>query len=171
MAKTIAWAKESEVQQTGLLELNHPLQLHQGHGQSLAEALHLIDLLHEKGLLQALVAAIEHGSDLLDIVVRQVDQPEAVGGLKNVIALVQSLGAMDARGLSGLLQGLAEGTKLAGTGQHVTVHGVFDMMKLIHDPDVSAGLAWTFTLLKGIGQRVGSGTDTSVPDVSVGDGK
>jgi uncharacterized protein YjgD (DUF1641 family) len=162
MAKAIAREHERETENeiqhdSGRTEANEwieTLNLLQGHRHSLAEALLLIDLLHEKGVLQALVAALEHGSELLDIVVRQVDQPEGVGGLKNVIALVQGLGAMDARGLSGLLHGVAEGTKLAGTGERVTVNGVFDMMKLMHDPDVSAGFAFAFTLLKGIGQGV-----------------
>jgi uncharacterized protein YjgD (DUF1641 family) len=164
MAKAIAWEHERELDnemehgigRTEASEWIETVNLLQGHRHSLDEALLLIDLLHEKGVFQALAAALEHGSELLDIVVRQVDQPEAVGGLKNVIALVQGLGAMDARGLSGVLHGVAEGTKLAGTGERVTVNGVFDMMKLMHDPDVSAGLAFAFTLLKGIGQGVRS---------------
>lgn len=136
-----------------------PADLFVGHEESLSEALRLIDLLHQTGVLQAAGATLEHGTDLIDILVREVDRPGAVGGIKNVIAIVQGMMAMDAKGLSRLLHGVAEGTKLAASGQQVNVNGVFDIMKQIQDKDISAGLAWIFTLLKGIGQRVQTDTD------------
>ena len=149
MGKAITWVPDAEISRQPV-----PKDMLSGHEQALAEALHLIDLLHEKGLLQLSAASLEQGKGLMDILVRQMDQPGALGGLKNVIALVQGATAMDARGLSQLLQGLAEGTKLLGQGERVTVNGVFDLMRLMHDPDVSSALGWLFTILKGIGQRV-----------------
>lgn len=123
------------------------------HQDSLTEALRLLDLMNDKGLLRLLIAVLEKGEDALRIFVEQADKPGAVAGIQNGMLLLQGLSELDPNGLQRLFRGLGNATS-SSSAEAVSINGVFDMLRLFHDPDVTAGLSFAVSLLKGIGQEV-----------------
>ncbi|MCL6453531.1 MAG: DUF1641 domain-containing protein [Alicyclobacillus sp.] len=128
-----------------------PGQLWSDHHEAVTEAVELLEWMHRRGVLQAMRAVMEQADSLLEIVVRQAETPGALGLIKNAIALLQGMSALDPKATAALLQGVARATQLARSESPVQVHGVVDLLRALGDPDVAQGLSVGLTVLKGLG--------------------
>ncbi|MDQ0189501.1 DUF1641 domain-containing protein [Alicyclobacillus cycloheptanicus] len=124
----------------------------------LAEGLHLLRAMHERGLLELLAALFEQGDKVMERLVDLLSKPGAANGLKVMIAVADSLGSYDAEAVKKLLNGVSRGLEAASSvpAPQKSV-GVFDLLKHMQDPDVSAAIHAGFAFLKGVGQSLRSG--------------
>lgn len=119
---------------------------------ALLEALALLQSLHQRGILEALAALFQKGDDVLGITMDTLAQPAYSRGAKNALALAQTLSALDEETLATSQRMVVNGVRgFTNAKPPVKPLGVFDLLRALKDPDVSAGLAATLGLLKGIG--------------------
>jgi uncharacterized protein YjgD (DUF1641 family) len=119
---------------------------------ALLEALALLQSLHQRGILEALAAFFQKGDDVLAIAMDTLAQPAYSNGAKNALLLAQTLSALDEETLAASQRMVANGVRgFAHAQPPAKPFGVFDLLRALKDPDVSAGLAATLGLLKGIG--------------------
>ncbi|HEY1389339.1 MAG TPA: DUF1641 domain-containing protein [Ktedonobacterales bacterium] len=119
---------------------------------ALREALALLQSLHQRGILDALVALFEKGDDVLGIAMDTLAQPAYSSGAKNALVLAQTLSALDEETMARSQRMVVGGVRgFANARPPAKPLGVFDLLRVLKDPDVSAGLAATLGLLKGIG--------------------
>ena len=122
------------------------------HSDALLEAVALLQSLHERGVLEALTALFQQGNEVLGVAMETLAQPAYGQGARNALTIAQSFAAVDEetmatsqRMVRGGLRGFAKAQPPAKP------LGVFDLLRALKDPDVSAGVAATLALLKGIG--------------------
>lgn len=119
---------------------------------ALLEALALLQSLHQRGILEALAALFQKGDDVLGIAMDTLAQPAYSNGAKNALVLAQTLSALDEETLATSQRMVVGGVQgFANAQPPAKPLGVFDLLRALKDPDVSAGLAATLGLLKGIG--------------------
>lgn len=120
--------------------------------EGVQQAIRILGLLGDKGILDAMTALVEKGEEVLQVALRQANQPDSMNGVSNFVALTQAFAQMDVAGVPRLLRGLGEGARLAQSDDGISVHGAWDVWKALRDEDVSKGLSNLLTMLKGLGR-------------------
>lgn len=120
--------------------------------QSLLEALALLETLHQRGILEALAAFFQKGDVVLGIAMDTLAQPAYSKAAKNALILAQTLSSLDEETMAASQRMVASGAQgFANAQPPAKPLGIFDILRSLKDPDVSAGLAAILGLLKGIG--------------------
>lgn len=121
--------------------------------EAINDGLALLDELHKSGTLQLFRAMFEQGNDVLKIVTSLATQPGYVGGIKNVIALVQGLSNFDSRALAHGFRAVANASEVfANPELELEPIGMFGIVEQLRDRDISMAMSALFTFLKGFGQ-------------------
>lgn len=122
------------------------------HTDALLSGLALLQSLHQRGVLEALAALAQKSDDALGIAMDTLAQPAYSQGAKNALILAQMLSSLEEETLVTTQRMVASGVRaFAGAQPPAKPLGVFDVLRALKDPDVSAGLAAVLALLKGIG--------------------
>lgn len=128
------------------------------HESGLAAWLELVDLLHQRGLLDIVIAMLKRGDGVLEILVREAEKPGGLALMKNAIALLQGMSAMDASAIARVLRHLNEGLQGATADDRPNITGVWSLLAILRDEEISAGLGALLGFLKGLGRGVMSQT-------------
>jgi uncharacterized protein YjgD (DUF1641 family) len=126
----------------------------------LIEALKLLQAMHDRGALELVAAIFQRGDRVLNILVDILAQPGATNALKNVIAVAEAFGQVDAESIlkygKGVSAGLANASKFAHAAESAASKplGIVELVKQLKDPDVSAAVRVGLAFLKGFGQTV-----------------
>jgi uncharacterized protein YjgD (DUF1641 family) len=120
---------------------------------ALLEGLALLQALHERGVLEALVAFFQQGDGVLGVTMDTLaNQPAYTQGAKNAMTLAQSLGELDEPTVATTQRMVSGGLRAFATAKPpARPLGFFDVLRALKDPDVSAGLTAVIALLKGFG--------------------
>ncbi|MCL6637375.1 MAG: DUF1641 domain-containing protein [Alicyclobacillus sp.] len=122
---------------------------------ALAEGLQLLQQCSEAGLLQLATGLMQEGEGLLEILVKQADQPGGAQLLKNMVALVQVWGQLPPSLWTHLQAGL-EAASDAAQRPPTEKPGLRLYWQALRDPDVAAGAGVMLALLRGLGASVRS---------------
>ncbi|MED1949540.1 DUF1641 domain-containing protein [Brevibacillus centrosporus] len=113
----------------------------------------LLQELHESGILGAVNAAIEAKEDIAKILVGQMVRPPVTNIINNAMAAAGGLTELDPEMTKKLMGGLTAGLKKADEAlQSGAKIGIFDLMKVLSDPDINRAMAFGINLLKGLGE-------------------
>lgn len=119
------------------------------------QSLKLLQALHDRGVLELVTALFDRGDKVLGRLVDILAKPESERTIQVLLAAVASAGKLDAEAASSAVRGLSGGLAYAAqTEPPDQPMGVFDLMRQIKDPDVSAGIATGLAFLKGLGQTM-----------------
>jgi uncharacterized protein YjgD (DUF1641 family) len=122
------------------------------HSDALLEAMALLQSLHERGVLEALTALFQQGNEVLGVAMETLSQPAYGQGARNALTIAQSFAAVDEETMATSQRMVTGGLRgFANAQPPKKPMGVFGLSRALRDPDVSAGLAATLALLKGIG--------------------
>ncbi|WP_206885321.1 DUF1641 domain-containing protein [Alicyclobacillus mali (ex Roth et al. 2021)] len=127
------------------------------HEEQAAERLiQLVALAEDKGLLPMLTALLERGDRVMAHVVDLLARDEYASALQNAIGLAQALGKLDSEVLANLVDGVAEG--LADVKQATVADGkplgIFELLALLKDPNVSYAIRFLLRFLSGMGKAL-----------------
>lgn len=117
------------------------------------ETVRLLQELHESGILPALQALVEAKEQVASIAVHQLLRPPVTNMLGNAMAAAGALSSVEPETTKKLMASLTAGLNKAEEGlanQQTT--GVWDLMKVMKDPDINRALTFGLNLLKGLGQ-------------------
>ena len=81
------------------------------HAEALQSACELLQVLHDKGILELLHGMVAASDDLIATVSRGLDTPESIRAIRNVIVVTRLLGSIPPEKLSKLAQAVESGFK------------------------------------------------------------
>ncbi|RYG73086.1 DUF1641 domain-containing protein [Lentibacillus lipolyticus] len=120
--------------------------------ESVLAAITLTRHLHDKGLLDILNGALSQGEEVLDIAVKEINRPQNSRVIENGVGLAMLLGTLDVDRLKVLTKKLNQGVRLA-TADRAEEDGpdnVFQLMKLLKDPEINRSIGLLVNFLKGM---------------------
>lgn len=144
---------EEEIKDKHLAEIETALITHK---TAVLEGLDLLQGLHDRGVLPLLVGLLQSGEQVLAVLVNELNKPENTQAFRNIVGLVQTLGALDAEQLGPLIKGLNRGLRTDDLGEQSRHGGLFGLLKALRDPETNAGMMKLLAVLKGIGKETGS---------------
>ncbi len=140
-----------EVQQAQ--DLTDLLKAVANHHHAILETLEVLGHLHRLGILAAAKSLLDKSHEVSAIAIKQFNQPKMRNTIKNAMTAVEAIGSIQPDHLQRLLNGLAHGLE---TSKAVTHDGdppsLWELAKLMRDPDVRASMATMLGLVKGMGQ-------------------
>ncbi|WP_026677770.1 DUF1641 domain-containing protein [Fictibacillus gelatini] len=117
------------------------------------ETIQLLQELHESGILGAINHLVEAKEQVAKIAVGQMLRPPVTNALNNAMAAAGVLTEIDPETTKKLTAGLSKGLQKAEEGLRTNKKvGVFDLVKLLKDPDINRVITFSLDLLKGLGE-------------------
>ncbi|WP_102346021.1 DUF1641 domain-containing protein [Bacillus sp. Marseille-P3661] len=121
--------------------------------ESLLETLHLLQELHNSGILEALNSLVQAKEDVAKIAVGQMTREPVTNLINNAMAAGGALTNLDPEMTKKLMGSVSKGLEKAEQGlQSDSKIGVLDLMKALKDPDLNRAIGFGLNLLKGVGE-------------------
>ncbi|RIV24117.1 DUF1641 domain-containing protein [Alicyclobacillaceae bacterium I2511] len=123
-----------------------------GREETLGRALHVLELADKRGILNLTADLLEDFDEIIEGLIGVLTKPDPDKLFANGGALLKAAKAFDVNALPTLAQGAAEAMKrMADPNPSPQIHGAWDLMKVLKDPDVSRALSAMMAGLKGLG--------------------
>lgn len=123
----------------------------------LMDGLKLLQAMHDRGVLELLVALFDRGDKVMRSLVDILDKPGATNTLKMAMTAMQTVSEIDSEAMLKGLNGFSAGIQNAmDAPRQSRPLGVFELMRQVKDPDVSAAVHAGLAFLKGMGQTLRS---------------
>lgn len=117
------------------------------------DTLKLLHELHESGILEAVTSLVEAKEKIVKIAVGQMLRPPVTNAINNGMAAAGILTELNPEMTKKMMEGLTKGFQKAEEGlQQNQKVGLFDLIKLINDPDVNRAMGFGINFLKGLGE-------------------
>jgi uncharacterized protein YjgD (DUF1641 family) len=126
------------------------------HAEALLSGYDLLQLLHDRGVLNLLRGALGSGDRLTEIGVDALKKPEAVRTIRNLLILVETLGAIEPEALH-CVAGAFPQALAAGSVQKPVPPSLFSLFRHFADTDVRRGIAWVNGFLGALGRNLPGG--------------
>lgn len=120
---------------------------------SLSDTLHLLQELHNSGVLEAANSLVKAKEEVAKIAVGQMTRTPVTNLMNNLMAAGGAFTALDPEMTKKLLGSVAKGLEKAEQGlQSNSKVGILDLLKVLNDPDINRAIGFGLNLLKGIGE-------------------
>ena len=120
---------------------------------SLFETLHLLQELHNSGILEAASSLVKAKEEVAQIAVGQMTREPVTNMINNAMAAGGVLTQMDPEMTKKLMGSVVKGLERAEQGlQSNEKIGVMDLIKALKDPDLNRAIGFGLNLLKGVGE-------------------
>ena len=159
MAKPISYINkkvltEEEQKQQMLNQLSDSLL---ENSETIINTLKIMKDLNDIGILPAVHNMMEAKEDIVKIILGLVNREPVTNIINNLMGAAGMLSAIDPELLGKLLKslgnGMAEGQAYLEDPKKI---GLFDLMKVLKDPDINRAMGFGIHLLKGLGQGLGA---------------
>jgi uncharacterized protein YjgD (DUF1641 family) len=135
------------------------------HAEALLAAYEVLQGLHDRGALDLMRGALGSGDEVLDIAVAAAQSPGSIRGIRNLLLLINMLGAIDPEVLKAFTQGIPEAFREMVLEPEPP--GLWRLIKdFLWNADFRHGLAALNTMLEAFGRSLSSANktkDNSVP--------
>jgi uncharacterized protein YjgD (DUF1641 family) len=123
------------------------------HSDGLKQTMELLQELQESGIMEIVVSLIRAKEKVAKIAIDQMVRPPVTNMINNVMAAAGALSEMETDTTKKLVKSLSYGIMKAETGlKSGEKVGVFDLLKVLKDPDINRSLVFGLNLLKGMGE-------------------
>jgi len=119
------------------------------HAEAILSALDLLQLLHDRGVLELLRGAVGAGDRLIGALTAAVDTPESLRAIRNFILLTKFFGSIPPDILNSLVQAVTEGAQREKTQR---APGVFELLHRLRSKNSRHAIAVTLDLLESVGR-------------------
>lgn len=121
------------------------------HAEALSSALDVLQLLHDRGILDLLRGMLSAGDRLVGTLTTAVDTPEAIRAIRNFILLTKFFGSIPPDVLSSLVQ-----TVMEGVHREEAHHAprLVPLLRRLSSENSRHALAVALDLLEAVGKRV-----------------
>jgi uncharacterized protein YjgD (DUF1641 family) len=123
----------------------------QKHADALQSALELLQLLHDRGILDLLRGLAGAGDKLVDTMTAAVDTPESLRAIRNFILFTRFFGTIPPDVLSSLVQTVTEG---AAREKANKAPGLLQLLRRLNSEDSRHAIAVTLDLLGSVGKAL-----------------
>ena len=121
------------------------------HAEAIASALDLLQLLHDRGVLDLLRGLVGAGDQVVDILTTALNTPEAIRGIRNFLLLTKFFATIPPEVLSGLVQTATDG---AAREKSNGAPGLLQLVKRMNSEDSRHAMAVMLDLLEGVGKNL-----------------
>ena len=123
------------------------------HAEAILAAYDLLQALHDRGLLDTVSSAIRASDELLAQIVDDVNTPQAIRALRNLVFWQKILGSIEPKWFKGLFQAIPDGLATA-TAERDQPVGVWRLMRRALSKDSLRGLAAAIDFLESFGHHL-----------------
>lgn len=122
--------------------------------EAVHELLAIMEELHKSGILEAAKAMLQAREDIAKIVIGQANRKPVTTMINHVIGIAQLLANLDPQLTTKLLESTASGISEAykQTKETDKKIGIFDLLKVLNDPDINRAIRFLLSALKEIGK-------------------
>ncbi len=117
--------------------------------EALDSALDLLQLLHERGVLDLLRGLVGAGDQVIDILTTALNTPEALRGMRNFLLLTKFFATIPPEVLSGLVQTATDGAAREKSNE---APGLLHLVRRMNSEDSRHAMAVLLDLLEGVGK-------------------
>lgn len=150
MAEPItAIQKKSDVEQISVVDRFDP-QKFEGAVNSFVR---FTDALDSSGLLPMVTSFLEHYDETLKIIVEQVSTEKTSQFFNNLLTIYTLLSSIDQKRLLSIINSVSETINSVDKFRSQDSLGLLAMLRLMKDPDVSAGLRAAFEMIGGLSRK------------------
>jgi len=128
------------------------------HAEALLAALDILQGLHDRGLLEIAKGALGSSEQILEILVKTVNSPEVIRGLRNFIILTKLFGTLEPKLLEHLADAVPKALVEAKTEKPF---GLLQLMVRITDKDTRRMLTIMTRVIESLGRDLGSESKTN----------
>jgi uncharacterized protein YjgD (DUF1641 family) len=121
----------------------------QQHADAILSALELLQLLHERGVLDLLRGMVGAGDRVVGTLTAAVDTPESLRAIRNFILLTKFFGSIPPDILNSLVQTVTEGAQREKTHRPP---GVIELLRRLRSENSRHAIAVTLDLLESVGK-------------------
>lgn len=128
--------------------------------ESVSKVLEIMEELNDIGALEAVAAMLLAKEDIAKITLDQVSREPVTNLLNTIIGATSSVMATDPEKMkklvSSAMSGINEGYDFVETDKKVKM---FDLMKVLNDPDINRAIGFGIHFLKGMGKQLNEESD------------
>jgi uncharacterized protein YjgD (DUF1641 family) len=121
------------------------------HADAILSALELLQLLHDRGVLELLRGMVGAGDRVVGTLTAAVDTPESLRAIRNFILLTKFFGSIPPDILESLVQTVTEGAQREKTHR---APGVFELLRRLRSENSRHAIAVTLDLLESVGKGI-----------------
>ena len=119
------------------------------HADAVESAYEVLQLLHDRGVLNLLRGLLGAGDRVVDTLVEAVDAPESIRAIRNFLLLTQFFGNIPPEVLNSLVQAATEGAQREKSHK---APGLLELFRRLRHEDTRHALAVTLDLLASVGR-------------------
>jgi uncharacterized protein YjgD (DUF1641 family) len=119
------------------------------HADALLSALELLQLLHDRGVLDLLRGMVSAGDQLVDTLTAAVDNPESLRAIRNFLLLTKFFGSIHPDVLNSVVQTVVEA---AGREKAHRAPGLLQLLRRLRSEDSRHAIAVALDLLESVGK-------------------
>jgi uncharacterized protein YjgD (DUF1641 family) len=121
------------------------------HMDAIASALELLQVLHDRGVLDLLRGMVGAGDTLVGTLAAAVDTPESLRAIRNFILLTKFFGSISPDNLNSLMQAAVQGADREKTSR---APGMLHLLRRLRSEDSRHAIAVTLDLLESVGKSL-----------------
>jgi len=121
------------------------------HADAILSALELLQLLHDRGVLDLLRGLVGAGDQLVDSMTEAVDNPESLRAIRNFLLLTKFFTSIPPDVLSGLVRTVTEGAEREKAHR---APGVLHLLRRLRSADSRHAMAVALDLLESVGKAL-----------------
>ncbi len=123
-----------------------------GREHAIESLVNILDIADKKGLLTMVEYLLHDGSDLVDAGIEWLAQPSTIALKEQGTEWVSIAKKIDPAMIARIVDLMSVVTqKIEVPEQTVQIHGLWDIVKIMRDPDISVALSKIFGILKALG--------------------
>src|SRR2546427_12937793 len=123
------------------------------HAEAILAAYELLQALHDRQILDTVASAVKASDEMLERIVDDVNTPEAIRALRNLVFWQKILGSIEPRWFQGLFQAIPDGLATATAERDEPVH-VWKLLRRAFSKDSLRGLAAAVDFLESFGRHL-----------------
>ncbi|MCA1027991.1 MULTISPECIES: DUF1641 domain-containing protein [Cytobacillus] len=124
--------------------------------RAIIDSIHLIQRIHEKGILHIVESMLGQSDKILDRVLLSMEHPEVTGSIKNSFLLLEVLGKMDLKEWEPMIDKINTAlTRMVEVQQSDKEKKEVTMLSMLRDSEVREGMSILLAFVKGLGSSEG----------------
>ncbi|RKD68793.1 uncharacterized protein YjgD (DUF1641 family) [Sinobaca qinghaiensis] len=121
--------------------------------EGILSSIEILNGLQSNGVLTIINGLLKEGEEVMDILVKTIDQPGVTKSIKNLLLMGGLAGSIDVDKIKPMLDRLNNGLERVSEEEenpHKT--NIFSLLKLLRDPEVNRTVTLMVSFLQGMGQ-------------------
>jgi uncharacterized protein YjgD (DUF1641 family) len=119
------------------------------HAEAILSTLELLQLLHDRGVLELLRGVVSAGDQLVDTLTAAVDNPESLRAIRNFLLLTKFFGSIPPDVLNSVVQTVVEGAERERAHK---APGLLQLLRRFRSEHSRHAIAVTLDLLESVGK-------------------